>query len=266
MSDPASHPPYEEHEDQDQTQDTSVGRVLVIDDDRELCELVREYLEQECFSVDLLHDGKHGLEQALSGKYDAVILDVMLPGMNGLQVLQAIRRSSRVGVVMLTARGEDVDRILGLEHGADDYLAKPFNPRELVARLRAVLRRLRPDGHSDGFWSPERVELGDLSLDQGSRTCRLDGILIDLTTTEFDLLVILLKSSGRVLSRKDLVRVVLDREFSPFDRSIDVHISNLRKKLGTLPDGIERIRSVRNVGYLYTHVPERADSIRNVAS
>jgi two-component system response regulator CpxR len=235
MSEHASEPAYGI---QTESLDSSVDRVLVIDDDRELCELVREYLVQECFYVDLIHEGRHGLEQALSGKYDVVILDVMLPGMNGLQVL-------------LTARGEDVDRILGLEHGADDYLAKPFNPRELVARIRAVLRRLRPAGASDGLWSPERLELGDLHLDQGSRTCRLGGAPIDLTTTEFDLLVALAKSSGRVISRRDLVRVVLDREFSPFDRSIDVHVSNLRKKLGLLPEGIERIRSVRNVGYLY---------------
>jgi DNA-binding response OmpR family regulator len=263
MYEPASDPAYDE---QNQTQDTGVGRVLVIDDDRELCELVREYLVQECFQVDLIHEGKHGLEQALSGKYDVVILDVMLPGITGLQVLQSIRRTSRVGVLMLTARGEDVDRILGLEHGADDYLAKPFNPRELVARIRAVLRRLRPAGASDGLWSPERLELGDLFLDQGSRICRIGGAHVDLTTTEFDLLVTLVKSGGRVLSRKDLVRVVLDREFSPFDRSIDVHVSNLRKKLGALPEGVERIRSIRNVGYLYTLQSERLDSIRNIAS
>src|SRR5690349_3575668 len=232
--------------------------VLLIDDDAELTKLLEEYLQSEQLQVDAAHDGPSGLDKAQNGQYAVVVLDVMLPGMSGLDVLKQLRQRSAVPVLMLTARGSELDRILGLEHGADDYLAKPFNPRELVARLRAVLRRLRPDGDSDGFWSPERLELGDLSLDQGSRTCRLDGILIDLTTTEFDLLVILLKSSGRVLSRKDLVRVVLDREFSPFDRSIDVHISNLRKKLGTLPDGIERIRSVRNVGYLYTHVPERA--------
>jgi two-component system, OmpR family, response regulator CpxR len=262
MSEPASDPPYGE---QNEALETGVDRVLVIDDDRELCELVREYLVQECFYVDLIHEGRHGLEQALSGKYDVVILDVMLPGMNGLQVLQAIRRTSRVGVLMLTARGEDVDRILGLEYGADDYLAKPFNSRELVARIRAVLRRLRPAGATDGLWSPERLELGDLHLDQGSRTCRVAGIAIDLTTTEFDLLVTLVKSSGRVISRKDLVRVVLDREFSPFDRSIDVHISNLRKKLGVLPEGIERIRSIRNVGYLYTHQLAHAVSHRAIA-
>jgi len=266
MCEPASEPPCEDSEDRNLTQDTDMGRVLVIDDDRELCELVREYLIQECFHVDLLHDGRHGLEQALSGKYDAVILDVMLPAMNGLQVLQAIRRASRIGVLMLTARGEDVDRIIGLEYGADDYLAKPFNPRELVARLRAVLRRLCPATAADALWSPERLERGDLTLDRGSRTCRIAGIPIDLTTTEFDLLATLAKSSGRVLSRKDLVRTVLDREFSPFDRSIDVHISNLRKKLGALPNGVERIRSVRNIGYLYSHLSDQIDSIHNLAS
>jgi two-component system, OmpR family, response regulator CpxR len=262
MSERASDPAYGIH---NEPLEPSVDRVLVIDDDRELSELVREYLVQECFYVDLIHEGRHGLEQALSGKYDIVILDVMLPGMHGLQVLQTIRRASRVGVLMLTARGEDVDRILGLEHGADDYLAKPFNPRELVARIRAVLRRLRPAGASDGLWSPERLELGDLHLDQGSRTCRLGGTPVDLTTTEFDLLVALAKSCGRVISRKDLVRVVLDREFSPFDRSIDVHISNLRKKLGVLPEGIERIRSVRNVGYLYAQQLGHATPRHNLA-
>ena len=262
MTDPASDQRYGE---QSGALETGVDRVLLIDDDRELCELVREYLVQECFYVDLIHEGRHGLEQALSGKYDIVILDVMLPGMNGLQVLQAIRRASRVGVLMLTARGEDVDRILGLEHGADDYLAKPVNPRELAARIRAVLRRLRPTSTGDGHWTPELVELGDLYLDQGSRTCRLGGTLIDLTTTEFDLLVALAKSSGRVISRKDLVRAVLDREFSPFDRSIDVHISNLRKKLGLLPEGVERIRSVRNVGYLYAQHLGHAAAHRNIA-
>jgi len=266
MRDLASELPYQESEDQNLAQETTVARVLVIDDDRELCELVKEYLVQECFHVALLHDGKHGLEQALSGKYDAVILDVMLPAMNGLQVLQAIRRASRIGVLMLTARGEDVERIIGLEHGADDYLAKPFNPRELVARLRAVLRRLCPATAADALWIPERLERGDLTLDQGSRTCRVAGMPIDLTSTEFDLLLTLAKSSGRVLSRKDLVRTVLDREFSAFDRSIDVHISNLRKKLGALPNRIERIRSVRNIGYIYSHLPDQTDSIRSLGS
>jgi two-component system, OmpR family, response regulator CpxR len=237
--------------------ETSVERILVVDDDRELCDMLRDYLVVECFEVDCVHNGNHGLEQAVSGKYDVVVLDVMLPGMPGTQVLQKIRATSRVGVMMLTARGEDVDRILGLEYGADDYLAKPFNPRELVARLRAVLRRLRP-GESDSSWIPELLQVDDLYLDRGSRTCRLGGEIVNLTTTEFDLLVNLVKSSGRVVSRKDLVRMVLDREFSPFDRSIDVHISNLRKKLGALPEGAERIRSVRNIGYLYAHTQSAA--------
>src|SRR5947209_8335876 len=216
MPEPASEPAYGE---QNEALEPGVDRVLVIDDDRELCELVREYLVQECFYVDLINEGRHGLEQALSGKYDVVILDVMLPGMNGLQVLQAIRRASRVGVLMLTARGEDVDRILGLEHGADDYLPKPFNPRELVARIRAVLRRLRPAGASDGLWSPERLELGDLYLDQGSRTCRVGGTPVELTTTEFDLVAMFLVggtlalsvASSRIDSADSRFRSVADR-------------------------------------------------------
>ena len=231
----------------------SMDRVLLIDDDRELCALVREYLVQEGLDVESVHDGKHGLERSLSGKYDIVVLDVMLPTMSGLQVLQRLRMTSRVGVLMLTARGEEVDRILGLEHGADDYIPKPFNPRELTARIRAVLRRLKPGAFEDSSWTPEQFELGDIELDKGTRTCRRDGQIVDLTTTEFDLLTAFLRASGRTIPRKDLVRTVLDREFSPFDRSIDVHISNLRKKLGSSPDGKERIRSVRNVGYLYAH-------------
>jgi len=230
-----------------------VDRILVVDDDQELCQLIQEYLTRENFQIEYVHNGKHGLEQALSGKFDVVVLDVMLPGMNGTQVLQQIRAASRVGVVMLTARGEDVDRILGLEYGADDYLAKPFNPRELVARIRAVLRRLRPSVMGEATWTPEQIEVGDIHLDKGSRTCRVCGMLVELTTTEFDLLLTLVRSSGRVVSRKDLIRTVLDRDFSPFDRSIDVHISNLRKKLGSLPEGMERIRSIRNIGYLYAY-------------
>jgi two-component system, OmpR family, response regulator CpxR len=239
--------------------ETDVEQILLVDDDRELCGMIREYLLRESFHVECVHNGKHGLEQSLSGRFDVVVLDVMLPAMSGTQVLQRIRMASRVGVIMLTARGEEVDRILGLEYGADDYIAKPFNPRELVARIRAVLRRLRPCDAQDGFWIPEHLSIGDLLLDRGSRTCRLDGILVDLTTTEFDLLMTLAKSSGRVVSRKDLVRTVLDRDFSPFDRSIDVHISNLRRKLGVLPEGTERIRSVRNVGYLYAHPRSSSD-------
>lgn len=228
-----------------------MDRVLIIDDDPELCALVRECLGEEGLIVESVHDGKHGLERSLSGKYDIVVLDVVLPGMGGMHVLQKLRATSRVGVLMLSARGNEVDRILGLEYGADDYLPKPFNPRELVARVRAVLRRLKPGAQEYGSWTPEHLELGDVALDRGTRTCRRSGEIIDLTTIEFDLLEVLMKAGGRVLPREALFRTALDREFSPFDRSVDVHVGHLRKKLGLLPDGTQRIRTVRNVGYLY---------------
>ena len=226
-------------------------RVLVIDDDRELCRLLKQYLVQEGMTVHLAHDGKSGLRSALSGQHDLVILDVMLPELTGLQVVKQLRLNSGVGVLMLTARGEEVDRIIGLEYGADDYLAKPFSTRELLARIRAVSRRLKPSCEGDVSPSPESFEIGDLVLDQGTRTCHRNGEVVELTTAEFDLLAVFLRCSGRVVPRKELLREVLDREYSPFDRSIDVHVSNLRRKLGALPDGTERIRGIRNIGYIY---------------
>jgi two-component system response regulator CpxR len=168
-----------------------------------------------------------------------------------MHLLQKLRATSGVGVLMLSARGNEIDRILGLEYGADDYLPKPFNPRELVAPIRAVLRRLKPGGQEYGSWASERLALGDVELDKGTRTCRRSGEIIELTTIEFDLLGLLVKASGRVVARKDLFHTGLDREFSPFDRSVDVHIGHLRRKLGRLPDGTQRIRTVRSVGYLY---------------
>jgi two-component system response regulator CpxR len=228
-----------------------MDRVLIVDDDPELCALVRECLGEEGLFVESVHDGKHGLERSLSGKYDIVVLDVVLPGMGGMHVLQKLRTTSRVGVLMLSARGDELDRILGLEYGADDYLAKPFHPRELVARIRAVLRRLKPGAQEYGSWTSEHLEVGDVELDSGTRTCRRSGEIIALTTIEFDLLELLVKASGRVLPREDLFRTGLDREFSPFDRCVDVHIGHLRRKLGLLPDGTQRIQTVRNVGYLY---------------
>jgi DNA-binding response OmpR family regulator len=228
-------------------------RVLVIDDDRELCRLLRQYLIQEGMTVHLAHDGRSGLRAALSGEHDLLILDVMLPELTGLQLLKQLRTNSGVGVLMLTARGEEVDRIIGLEYGADDYLAKPFNSRELIARMRAVYRRLKPWCQDEMSPVPESFQIGDLVLDQGTRTCRRNGALVELTTAEFDLLAVFLRRSGRVVPRKDLLRQVLDREYSPFDRSIDVHVSNLRRKLGALSDGTERIRGVRNIGYIYAH-------------
>lgn len=227
-------------------------RVLVIDDDRRLCQLIGEHLIGEGMTATFAHDGKSGLTSVLSGKHDLVVLDVMLPEL-GLQMIKQLRAHAGIGVLMVSARGEDLDKIIGLECGADDYLAKPFNPRELVARIRAISRRLKPSLARNFMPEPEYLELGDLALDEGTRTCRRNGETIDLTTAEFDLLSVLLRWNGRAIHRSDLLKRVLDREYSPIDRSIDVLASSLRRKLGPLPDSTQRIRSVRNVGYMYAH-------------
>jgi two-component system response regulator CpxR len=226
-------------------------RVLVIDDDRKLCRLLQEYLIREGMTVHLAHDGRSGLRSALSGQHDLVVLDLALPELTGLQVIKELRESSEVGVVLLTAGGEEVDRIIGLECGADDYLAKPFNPRELLARIRAISRRLKPAFPCELVPEPECLAIGDLALDEGTRTCRRNGEDIHLTTAEFNLLSVFLRRRGRVIHREELSKQVLGREYSPFDRSIDVHVSNLRRKLGALPDGTKRIRGVRSIGYIY---------------
>jgi len=231
---------------------TLKDRILVIDDDIELCELVIEYLTAEGFQVEQVHEGLKGVDMALSGDFALVILDVMLPEINGFEVLRRIRAKARVPVLMLTARGDDVDRIVGLELGADDYLPKPFNPRELVARIHAILRRARPASAADT--GPEKVTFENVSVETGSRTAYLDGKPIDLTGVEFELLHAFLKEPGTVLKREELVRRILGRELSPFDRSIDMHVSNLRKKLGPKEDGSERIKSIRGIGYLYTRM------------
>jgi len=226
-------------------------RVLVIDDDIELCQLLSQYLAEEGFSVESVHSGLKGVERALSGEHCMIVLDVMLPEMKGFEVLRRVRSQSRTPILMLTARGDDQDRILGLEMGADDYLPKPFNPRELSARIEAVLRRVRPEPDTLPSGFGERIVLEDVELDKAARVARRSGSPLDLTTVEFDLLEVFLKSAGLVLSREEMVPAVLGREFSPFDRSIDTHVSNLRKKLGSLPDGSERIKGVRGIGYLY---------------
>ena len=228
-------------------------RVLVIDDDVGLCELVAEYLGPEGYEVEAVHDGEAGVERALSGEHELAVLDVMLPGINGFEVLRRLRARSRLPVVMLTARGLDVDRIVGLELGADDYLPKPFNPRELVARINAVLRRARPDA-TDEKAERETLAVGDVEMDNRTRTVRREGKVVELTAVEYDLLKRLLAAPGRVVTREELVRDVLHRNLSPFDRSIDMHVSNLRKKLGhqLRPTGSERIKTVRGVGYIYT--------------
>jgi two-component system response regulator CpxR len=234
---------------------TMADRVLIIDDDDELCGLVAEYLEGEGFEVDLAHDGRSGLEQATSRPYALVVLDVMLPVMNGFDVLRRLRTESSVPVIMLTARGQEVDRIVGLEIGADDYMPKPFNSRELVARIRAILRRAGRSVES-GTRDDDRVRVGDVDLDRGSRVARRAGEQIDLTTVEFDLLDIFLRNVGRVLARDELSQSVLGRALAPLDRSIDVHVSNLRKKLGRGPGGTDRIKAVRGVGYLFARPSE----------
>ena len=228
-------------------------RVLVVDDDAELCELLREYLEGEGFAVQAVGDGERGAAAALDGTVELVVLDVMLPGLSGFDVLRRIRVRSAVPVIMLTARGEDVDRIVGLELGADDYLPKPFNPRELAARIRAVLRRTTA-GAAGG--APAVVTVGDLELDAGARRVRRAGEVVELTGTEFSLLERLVRAAGTVVRRDALYREVLGRRAVAYDRSLDVHLSNLRRKLGSLPGGGERIATVRGVGFQYV-VEER---------
>ena len=229
-----------------------MDRLLVVDDDTELCSLVTRYLEAEGFRVDSVNHGQEGIERALSGEYSLVVLDVMLPGVNGFDVLRRIRAESRIPVIMLSARAEDVERIVGLEIGADDYLGKPFNPHELVARIRAVSRRSRTDSEleRENVRHP-LMKVGDIELDKNAWKVMRDGQPVVLTTLEFNLLEMLLKSAGQVLPREELVQTLLEREFDPFDRSIDMHVSNLRKKLGRHVNGVERIKSVRGVGYVY---------------
>lgn len=246
--------------------------ILLIDDDEELGVLLTRYLEKEGFTIDARLDGTAGLDRALHGEYQAVILDVMMPGMNGFDVLRELRRSSNVPVVMLTARGQDVDRIVGLEMGADDYLAKPFNPRELAARLRAIQRRVRQaqaagstssgalgsgPGSSPGA-DPAEVRgvltVGDVELNPRARLVRRGGAELSLTSVEFALLEILMRAAGHIVSREDLSTQGLGRRLSQSDRSIDVHVSNLRKKLGAMPGGGERIKTVRGFGYQYTQL------------
>jgi DNA-binding response OmpR family regulator len=224
-----------------------VDRILVIDDDVELCSLVGEYLEPEGFQIEAVHDGNRGLERALSGDHLLVVLDVMLPRMNGFDVLRRIRNTSRIPVLLLTARGEDVDRIVGLEIGADDYLPKPFNPRELQARIRAIMRRGRLPS-SDG---DSALRFGRLLIDRESRMVRLDGEAKTLTSHQFDLLVALAENAGRVLNRERLMDLVKGEELEAFDRSIDVHISRLRSAIEDDPKRPRRIITVRGAGYVF---------------
>ncbi len=236
--------------------------ILIIDDDRELCDLVGELLRTEGFDVEAHHTGAGAVDLAASGRHALVILDVMLPVQNGFEILRALRARSAVPVILLTARGEDVDRIVGLEIGADDYLPKPFNSRELTARIHAVLRRMQPREQD----LLPRLVVGDVTIDPATRTVAKDDSPVAFTTVEFDLLHLLLSSAGRVVNREEISQRVLGRAFDPFDRSIDVHIGKIRRKLGDPstssgssraqsrddpPDGEGRIKTIRGVGYIY---------------
>jgi len=229
----------------------SMNRILIIDDDEELCELVAEYLTVEGFETEAVHDGESGLRRALSNEYDLITLDVMLPKKNGFDVLRELRQTSRIPVLMLTARGDDMERIVGLEIGADDYLPKPFNPRELVARLRAILRRVQTEQESNQGVI-DKLQVDDVEVQISARSANKNGEDLGLTSVEFDLLAELLRQAGKVIKKDDLSEQVLERKLSPWDRSLDMHISNLRKKLGSREDDTERIKTVRSVGYIYT--------------
>ena len=225
-------------------------QILLIDDDRELCAMLADYLGRHGFQVQSEHHGETGLRRALAGRYALVLLDVMLPGMDGFEVLRRLRSNSQVPVLLLTARGEDVDRSVGLEIGADDYLPKPFNPRELLARMRAILRRNAPADAGDSAQSSvHHLSVDGLELDSGSRESNYQGHDLELTDVEFALLEALMLAPGQVVEREHLVEKVLGRRFNPFDRSLDMHISRLRRKLDDAGEVGSRIKTIRSVGY-----------------
>lgn len=219
-------------------------RILLVDDDVALCELLSEYLESEGFEVIAVHEGTQALAQ-FEEPWDAIILDVMLPGMNGFDLLKAIRPISTTPVLMLTARGEDTDTVLGLELGADDYVTKPVSPRVLVARLRALIRR------GAGEEESQITRVGDLQLDEQARQLLVDGAAVNLTGAEFNLLTLLVKAAGHVVSREQLAAEGLGRPLQAYDRRIETHMAQIRRKLGLLADGSARIQTVRGAGYQY---------------
>ncbi len=227
----------------------NLTRLLVIDDDVKLCRLLGDYLNPLGYEVVASHTGPDGLERALDGSFAAVILDVMLPGMNGVDVLRELRRRSQVPVLMLTALGDEPDRIVGLEMGADDYLPKHFSSRELLARLRAVLRRSLVTAQLNEPAQSPAIHVGELWMEMEARTAALGDKPLSLTPVEFELLASLARSAGRVRTREQLLLEVADRDFESFDRAIDVHISSLRRKLGDDPRAPRYIETVRGAGY-----------------
>jgi two-component system response regulator CpxR len=227
-----------------------LGSVLIIDHDTELCRTLGEYLKREGFEVTSAPSATQGLEAARSGDHSLVLLDVVLRGASGLDVLRQIRSESDIPVIVLTERGDDVDRIIGLELGADDYLPKPFNQRELVARIRAILRR-STRGASPAPVQPTVLQLGDLEMDLARRQTTLGGKTVTLTGLEFELLRVFLGAAGQVVSRQDIAREVFHRPMLAMDRTLSVHVCSLRRKLGDAPRGGERIKTVHGVGYIY---------------
>ncbi len=224
------------------------ARLLLVDDDRELCQMLCEYLQAERFEVHSVHDGLAALERIRAEPFDLIILDVMLPGASGFDMLRDLGAAFATPIVMLTAHGDDIDRIVGLELGADDYLSKPFNPRELVARIRAILRRASPrSGRSAGS---ETLEAGPIRVNMATHQASVDGRTVSLTGAEFRVLEILMRSAGQVLSREMLTETALGRKLVPYDRSIDTHISNLRRKLNLEAGKIPELKNVRGAGYM----------------
>ncbi len=226
-------------------------RILLIDDDREMCSMLTEYCLGEGMRVHARHEGQDGLDTALSEDWDLLLLDVCLPDKSGFELLAELRATSTLPILMLTGRGDVVDKVVGLEMGADDYLAKPFEPRELLARARALIRRNRLN-QVLGRQESRTLIAGDLSLCTGTRTVSRQGQPLQLTGVEFNILQMLLEADGNLVSREDISTKVLNRTLAPFDRSIDVHISNLRRKLGPETDGCSRITTIRGAGYMYT--------------
>ncbi len=224
-------------------------QVLLIDDDVELLDMLSDYLRQEGYGVKVAHDGESGSAEALSGDYAIAVLDVMMPRLNGLETLKRIRARSRMPILMLTARGDDTDRIVGLELGADDYVPKPCTPRELTARIRAILRRTRPP--EDATENVSVLTVNSLTMWPEQRRAEWDGKLLELTSTEFNLLEVLLRNAGKPVSKNDLSEQGLGRPLTRFDRNIDVHLSSLRHKLGTLSDGRSCIQTVYRLGYQF---------------
>jgi two-component system OmpR family response regulator len=229
--------------------DEAMVRILLVDDDDELAGMLKEYLDKEGFETIVVADGTAGITEALSGRYALAVIDVMMPGTGGFDVLRQIRAQSSMPVLMLTAKGDDIDRIVGLEMGADDYVPKPCTPRELVARIRAILRRTQTNISPD-----ERtiITVGPLTLWPQRRTVEVKSEPLSLTSTEFSLLEILVRNAGCIVSKRMLAKAALGRPLSPFDRSIDVHISSIRHKLGDRDDGLVWIQTVRGQGYQFT--------------